>query len=255
MLNDETTMVANDIPYGGVPAAGDPAIVPLMGDWDGNGVTTIGLYDPKTSIFYLKNSNVGGYADIAFCFYPGGCENHLRPSASTQAMLAIAGDWDGDGITTVGLYNPATSHFYLINVLREPALTEITDTPYGAANAGWLPLAGDWNGDGKDSIGLYEPATGEFLLSNSITATVNDVYVTIPAANPYLAYSVPIAGDWDGDGITNVGLYYRNPDSSTGNSNWFFMTRTNVKDSAIWKSAKFGVPVSGVLLLPVAGVW
>ena len=35
-----------------------------MGDWDGNGTDTIGLYDPTTSTFRLKNSLTGGKADV-----------------------------------------------------------------------------------------------------------------------------------------------------------------------------------------------
>ena len=38
---------------------------------------------------------------------------------------------------------------------------------YGAAGAGWMPIAGDWNGDGKDTIGLYDPTTSMFYLRNT----------------------------------------------------------------------------------------
>ena len=36
---------------------------------------------------------------------------------------------------------------------------------YGPAGAGWIPIAGDWDGDGKDTIGLYNPATSTFYLA------------------------------------------------------------------------------------------
>ena len=38
---------------------------------------------------------------------------------------------------------------------------------YGAAGAGWIPLAGDWDGNGTETIGLYNPATSTFYLRNT----------------------------------------------------------------------------------------
>ena len=38
---------------------------------------------------------------------------------------------------------------------------------YGPAGAGWIPIAGDWDGDGTDTIGLYNPATSTFYLRNT----------------------------------------------------------------------------------------
>jgi len=64
----------------------------------------VGLYDTKASIFYLKNSNTTGAAD-----------NTLGFGAANAGWVKLAGDWDGDGVTTIGLYNPATSTFYLKN--------------------------------------------------------------------------------------------------------------------------------------------
>src|SRR5262245_41032178 len=64
---------------------------------------------------------------------------------------------------TLGAYNPNTATFYLSN-----------DYATGQANAGivtfggthWNPLAGDWDGDNKDTIGVHDPVTGTFYLRN-----------------------------------------------------------------------------------------
>ena len=55
----------------------------LKGDWDGNTTDTVGLYDPSSGNFYLRNANASGPADITFTF--GGAFN----------AQAIAGDWNG----------------------------------------------------------------------------------------------------------------------------------------------------------------
>src|SRR5207248_7268018 len=93
-------------------------LTPLVGDWTGqvNGAThaavdTVGLYDPASSTFLLKNSNTIGNADIAFSYGAGG-----------HGLIPLAGDWTGQSnsttgapIDTVGLYDPATSTFLLKN--------------------------------------------------------------------------------------------------------------------------------------------
>ena len=78
----------------------------MAGDWTGTEGTTIGLYNPATATFFLKDSNTSGYADTVFS---------LAPADVTAAWDPLVGDWTGGGTTTVGLYDPTTSTFYLKN--------------------------------------------------------------------------------------------------------------------------------------------
>src|SRR4051812_23962658 len=64
--------------------------------------TTVGIYRPSTSWFYLRNSNSTGNVDASFVYGDPG-------------DVAVVGDWDGDGGATVGIYRPSTSWFYLRN--------------------------------------------------------------------------------------------------------------------------------------------
>src|SRR5262249_17243695 len=63
---------------------GGGAMVPVTGDWNGDGTVTAGIYNPVTGAFFLKNSNSGGNADIVFTFGPG-----------NAGLTPIVGDWDG----------------------------------------------------------------------------------------------------------------------------------------------------------------
>ena len=56
---------------------------PLVGNWDGIGGDSIGLFAPATGACFLKNTNANGGADIIFTFGVGG------------AVTGIAGNWDG----------------------------------------------------------------------------------------------------------------------------------------------------------------
>ena len=134
-------------------------------------------------------------------------QNSVQYNAVAQAWLLVeVGDsnppstFDKD---SMGVYVGSTSTFNLKNANT----SGVTDTTfnYGAANAGLVPIAGDWNGDGIDTIGLYNPVTSTFYLRNSNTSGVADITFNYGAANTGL---VPIAGDWNGDGIDTIGVYY-----------------------------------------------
>ncbi len=43
---------------------GAPGDLPMAGDWDGDGVATVGIY--RQGLVALRNSNTGGYAELAF---------------------------------------------------------------------------------------------------------------------------------------------------------------------------------------------
>ncbi len=62
---------------------------------------------------------------------------------------------------TIGLFAPTPSEFYLRNT-NDTGFSDMT-FGYGPSSAGWKPIAGDWNADGTGSIGLYNPATSQFL--------------------------------------------------------------------------------------------
>ena len=49
-------------------AFGAPQNLPLAGDWDGDGKTTIGTFDPLTREWQLRNDNSAGPADYRFVF-------------------------------------------------------------------------------------------------------------------------------------------------------------------------------------------
>jgi hypothetical protein len=64
-------------------------------------------------------------------------------------------------------------------------------------------------GGSKDTVGLYDPASGKFNLKADNTANAS---VTIFRFGPRKSRWTPLAGDWDGDGRTTEGLY----DPATG---------------------------------------
>ncbi|MBI3467521.1 MAG: hypothetical protein HY000_31310 [Planctomycetes bacterium] len=189
----------------------------------------VGLFNPGTSTFFLRNTNTPGPANSVFGYGP-----------ANAGWQPIAGDWNADGVTTVGLYNPATGTFYLRNSLSG-GVADLVFT-FGPANAGLTAIAGDWNGDGRDTIGLYGQSTGAFFLRNTNSAGVADHAFQFGATN---ANWQPIAGDWNGNGTDNIGLF--SPSAGA-----FFLKNSHaggVADAAFF----YGPANSG--WLPLAGDW
>jgi len=65
----------------------------------------------------------------------------------------VVGDWNGDGIDTVGVFRNGT--FFLRNS-NTSGIADVT-LVYGAF--GDIPLAGDMDGDHKDNVGFFRNAT------------------------------------------------------------------------------------------------
>jgi hypothetical protein len=188
---------------------------PIVGDWDGNGTATIGIY--RNGSFYLRNSNTIGFADIVFPF-------------GTAGDQPMAGDWDGDGVDTIGVYRNGTFFLRNENSAGAPSAT------FGLGIPGDVGIAGDWNGDGMDSTGVFRPSNGALYLKNQNTTGFADIQI-----NYGIAGDKPVTGDWDNDGVDTIGVY-RNGQFLLRNSN-----------TIGFAEIVFGLGIPGDM--PIAGNW
>lgn len=158
--------------------AGD---TPITGDWDGNGSITVGVFRSSNTTFYLRNSNSAGAANITL---PTGPFNY-QP---------VTGKWGSSANTKVGVFRSSTKQWYLDDgdfvIEGCPSDTCFTTT---WTQTGDKPLAGDWDGNGSVTVGVFRPGNTTFYLSNSTAATSADI---IRATGPF-PYQ-PVAGDWTG---------------------------------------------------------
>jgi hypothetical protein len=154
---------------------GNPGDIPLLGDWNGDGVDTPGVV--RAGLWYLTNT-FGDPATISFGY-------------GNPGDIPVVGDWNGDGIDTPGVVRDGL--WYLSNSFGEP-----TSLSFGYGNPGDVALAGDWNGDGIDTPGVVR---GNLWY---LTNTFGD------ATTFGFAYGNPgfrvLAGDWNGDGIDTPGV-------------------------------------------------
>jgi parallel beta-helix repeat protein len=151
-----------------------------------SGSDTTGVFRPSNGLLYLKNTNITGFADVAINYGAG-------------RDYPVAGDWDGNGTDTIGVYRNGV--FYL----RNSNTIGYADIVFAFGTPGNQPVAGDWNGDGIDTIGVYNSSAGSFYLRNSNSAGSSDMNFSL--GNPG---DVGIAGDWNGDGVDTTGVFRPN---------------------------------------------
>jgi hypothetical protein len=148
----------------------------VAGDWNGDGTTTVGAFDPATATWYLRNSNSPGGPSVTPFVY------------GAPGWIPVVGDWDGDGTTTIGVVDPSTMTWYLRNS-NSAGVPDVRPFAYGGA--GWRPVVGDWDGDGRMTVGVVDPR-GTWYLRNSNSAGAPDI-----APFPYgLGGWAPVAGAW-----------------------------------------------------------
>lgn len=141
---------------------GNPRDVPFAGDWTGDGYDKPGLHRRSDGKVYLRNSITTGIADREFFF-------------GNPGDIAIVGDFDGSGSDTVSLYRPSIQRFYIINRLgSDGGGLGAADFDFPFGNPGDVPVVGDWDGDGIDTIGVYRRPS--WYLRNSNSTGFHDIF-------------------------------------------------------------------------------
>jgi hypothetical protein len=114
-------------------------------------------------------------------------------------------------------------------LVRPGSSASATHTWGGGAD---IPVAGDYDGDGKTDVAIFRPSTGMWFIINSSTSSG-------------LTYSwggsddVPVPADYDGDGKTDVAVFR----PSTGV--WFILNSSTSAGSTTTWGGSGDIPVPG----------
>ncbi len=156
-------------------------------------------------------------------------------------LLRVSGESTGGAaVEKVGLFDPKASRFNLKSANSAAASVQVLR--FGPRNRNWIPIAGDWDGDGKTTFGLYDPSASVFRLKNSTPGGGSDVILQVDSPS---ADAFPMAGDWNGDGRDTIGLY--DPAACV------FHLKNSLSGSGFDLEVPFGPP--GETRTPLAGDW
>jgi len=171
---------------------GQPGDLPVVGDWTGEGPTRVGVFRPSTATWYF-DINGNGILD--------NCNKNIIDACTKSFGLAgdlpVVGDWTGTGKTKLGVFRPGTGQWLLdLNGNRKKDRCSRDDCISSFGLSDDLPVVGDWNGTGKDKIGVFRPSTGEWLLDVNGNGVWDGCEVDACMGPFGLAGDLPVVGQW-----------------------------------------------------------
>jgi dolichyl-diphosphooligosaccharide--protein glycosyltransferase len=197
--------------------------IPLIGDWKGQG-ESVAFIESDGIIF---DSN-----------------DQTKTNFGYRSDVMISGDWNGDKKTELGVFRPSDLCFYLdYNGDRSWSLGDVKKGPYSCRFYD-VPVSGDWNGDGKEEIGMFR---GDlcFHLDVDNDGQFDQILGQAKINTLGKVGDVPVSGDWNGDGKTELGVF-RPSDLC------FYLDCNN---DGVWSSGDKMMSMGNEYVTPISGKW
>jgi hypothetical protein len=244
-----------------------PGVRRVSGDFNGDGRTDIALIPgPDTSWWTsLPVAFSNGDGTFRITNAPRG---DFAGWAQTPGARPVAGDFNHDGRTDIALIpGPNTSWWTSL-----PVAFSQGDGTFGVTNAGvgdysqWAqvpgakPVAGDFNGDGRTDIALIPGPNTSWWTSLPVAFSQGDgtFGITAVGVGDYSQWAQvpgvrPVAGDFNGDGRTDISLipgpgtswWTTLPTAFSQGDGSFRITNTGVGDYVLWGQTPGARPVAG----------
>jgi hypothetical protein len=153
-----------------------------------------------------------------------GVPPRVAPAGTPSAWVPVAGDFDGDRVDSVMMFDPATWRLVPAEELPREGSSDPQPNP-------WVPVAGDWEGRGIDTVRVFDLRDASLHRLEEGPIRIGDYD---PPPNPWrplvgdfsrqgfdaVAFWrdgkraggdpdwAQVAGDWDGDGIDTFGAVF-----------------------------------------------
>lgn len=235
--------------------------LPVTGDFNGDGVSDVGIF--VDGMWYIDLNGNGRWDD-----------DDLWVQLGSRDDLPITGDWDGDGKTDIGIFGPiwpadpraiahepglpapmnhpaskpknlppppqeATSGWRILQRTREGDLrADLIDHVFHYGEAGDIPVSGDWTGAGLDAIGVFRGGT--WILDTDGDGRLTERDMRFELGQPG---DRPIVGDFNGDGIDELGVYRH--------GRWYI----DINRDRVFDERDLVIEAGGPNDLPVVGDW
>lgn len=155
--------------------------VHLLGDWDGDGTATPAVYTDGVIAWTDELSSPGNVREVRY----GG----IGWLAAAGPLAAPAGGPTTDGVVVSPPSGVAANRYFVLDRLTPGAAVADREQRFG--RAGWRLVVGDWDADGRATLGVVD--------GNRWYVT-DDPVATTPAASASFAYGRAgdriLAGEW-----------------------------------------------------------
>lgn len=171
--------------------------IPMPGDYNGDGISDLGIFRPRDGTWWLLlKTPVGDAAQTMFW--------------GQEGDVPVAADYNGDGVTDVAVWRPSNGIWYV----RYDASN--TDAVQWGLN-GDVPLPADYLGMGHAQFALWRPSEGNWYLRSGDSAGVEQWG---------LGTDYPLAGlDFNGDARADLVVW------RPSNGSWYVKSLSRLGNS------------------------
>jgi len=176
-------------------------MVAVPADYDGDGATDIGTFDPNNGTWHLLFSKGGFNAAKALL------RDHTSGASFSWGQkgdVLVPADYNGDGKTEIAVWRQTQrteddSAEWRVRYLADADGKKRKNRTFFFGKTGDIPIPADYNGDGISEPAVFRPSEGNWYVRFS-KDNIEKVSWFVPGA-------YPLTGDFDGDGSADFAFF------------------------------------------------
>ncbi|QDV47069.1 Lectin C-type domain protein [Stieleria neptunia] len=181
------------------PSTGQPADIPVAGDWDGAGGANAGVARPNGEFldWYITTDD-NETAEIGPVLF--GLSGDIPVTGDWGVRDPVTGDWEGDGRDKIGTARRGSGLLqWYLDIDGNGGFEAATEGPFefGLSDPTDTPVVGDWDNDGADDLGVARNVPVANRIDWYRNTDRNDPFAHLPVYQYGLtSHTTVVAGRW-----------------------------------------------------------
>lgn len=163
-------------------------------DYDGDGKTDLGTWNPSSGTWQLQRSS-----DNARTVLTWGKTN--RTKWAFHQDVPVPADFDGDGRADIAFWRQMTGDWHILYSSKNHDRTDAAVLHFGVA--GDVPVQADYDGDSKADLAVFRPSENRWYIRSSKTGETRTEDFGIAGTD------LLVPTDYTGDGKADIAVYRR----------------------------------------------